>query len=71
MVLKTTNECTHFSCIMDPTYGTIRWLEVVKFEESGSEEEHDDPELLETVVVSEGNPDAEASEFSSISEKGV
>ncbi|WQF84444.1 Putative Acid ceramidase [Colletotrichum destructivum] len=22
----TTNECTHFSCIMDPVYGTIRWI---------------------------------------------
>ncbi|EFQ33844.1 uncharacterized protein GLRG_08988 [Colletotrichum graminicola M1.001] len=22
----TTNECTHFACIMDPAYGTIRWI---------------------------------------------
>lgn len=43
------NEVTHFACLMDPKTGTIRWLERGASEVSEEdEEEHIDPELLET-----------------------
>jgi hypothetical protein len=47
------NEVTHFACLMDPKYGTIRWIKRGAYEEADSEEElsHFDPELTETVDV--------------------
>lgn len=63
------NECTHFACIMDPKFGTIRWLEQMEFVECESEDEdedeHHDPELLETVTT---EPEQSCHEVSSISE---
>jgi hypothetical protein len=54
------NECTHFGCLMDPKTGGIRWIErgagnAGTLGEGMEEEEHIDPELVQTEVVeSEG-----------------
>jgi hypothetical protein len=42
---------------MDPKLGTIRWLDLVEFVDEESEEEIDDPELLETESIDRGNSD--------------
>lgn len=64
---KTTNECTHYACLMDPKFGTIRWLNLVEFVDE-SDDEFDDPELLETGFTGEENSSCEATETSTLGE---